>query len=105
MGFRFRRSIKIIPGLKINFGKTGFSSVSVGGQGLTKNFSKKGTRTTVGLPGTGLSYSSYLPKTKVTTTKTPTVTPGPTSSPNPMWKRVVIVFLITLGIVGYLLRL
>lgn len=55
--FRFRRSVKILPGLRWNIGKRG-SSFSVGGRGMTVNFSKRGTRTTVGIPGSGLSYTS-----------------------------------------------
>ncbi len=58
MGFRFRRSIRLLPGIRVNFGKTG-SSVSIGGHGATVNVSSRGTRTTVGLPGTGLSYSTF----------------------------------------------
>ena len=58
MGFRFRRSIRLLPGLRINLGKKG-ASVSLGGRGATVNLSSKGTRTTVGLPGTGLSYTHY----------------------------------------------
>lgn len=61
MGFRFRKSIKLAPGVKLNIGKKGISSLSVGKNGARVNISKKGTRTTVGLPGTGLSYSSYKP--------------------------------------------
>ena len=57
MGFRFRKSIKIIPGIRINLSKSG-PSLSVGGRGLTTNLSARGTRTTVGIPGTGLSYST-----------------------------------------------
>lgn len=60
MGFRFRKSIKIIPGLRLNIGKRG-SSLSLGGKGLTVNVNKKGTRTTVGIPGTGLSHSTHKP--------------------------------------------
>lgn len=59
MGFRFRRSIKIIPGVRVNIGKKGVSSVSLGGRGARTTISKKGVRNTVGLTGTGLSYSSY----------------------------------------------
>jgi|WetSurSiteA1Bulk_404760.scaffolds.fasta_scaffold00013_45 uncharacterized membrane protein len=59
MGFRFRKSIKIAPGVRVNIGKKG-SSVSIGGKGATVNVSKKGTRTTVGIPGTGISYSKTL---------------------------------------------
>ncbi len=60
MGFRFRKSIGLIPGVKLNLSKSG-PSVSVGGKGLTYNIGRKGSRTTIGLPGTGLSYSSYRP--------------------------------------------
>lgn len=59
MGFRFRRSVKIAPGIRINIGTKGFSSVSIGGRGCRTTFSSKGVRNTVGLPGTGLSYTTY----------------------------------------------
>jgi hypothetical protein len=58
MGFRFRRRVKVLPGVHLNFSKSGISA-SVGRPGATINFGSKGTRTTVGIPGTGLSYSSY----------------------------------------------
>src|ERR1700693_1774677 len=56
MGFRFRRSVKILPGVRLNFGKRGVST-SVGVRGAHVTFGKSGTRTTVGVPGTGLSYT------------------------------------------------
>ncbi|WP_373429818.1 DUF4236 domain-containing protein [Acinetobacter gerneri] len=59
MGFNFRKSFKIAPGIRLNVGKKGFSSVSVGGKGARVSIGKKGTRTTVGLPGSGLSYSTF----------------------------------------------
>lgn len=71
MGFNFRKSIKIMPGVRVNLTKKGVSSVSVGKNGARVNVSKKGTRTTVGLPGTGLSYSSYSPRNKQSKVKTP----------------------------------
>ncbi len=58
MGLNFRKSIKIAPGIRVNISKKGLSSVSVGGKGARVNVSKKGTRTTVGIPGTGLSYTT-----------------------------------------------
>ncbi|WP_228262440.1 DUF4236 domain-containing protein, partial [Acinetobacter baumannii] len=58
MGLNFRKSIKIAPGIRVNVSKKGLSSVSVGGKGARVNVSKKGTRTTVGIPGTGLSYTT-----------------------------------------------
>jgi hypothetical protein len=57
MGFRFRRSVKLMPGVRLNVG-TGRSSLSLGGLGATVNLSSRGARTTLGLPGTGLSWTS-----------------------------------------------
>lgn len=54
--FRFRRSIKIAPGIRWNFGKRS-SSISIGGKGFHYTMGTKGTRTTVGIPGTGVSYT------------------------------------------------
>lgn len=54
--FRFRQSIRLAPGVRINLGKRG-ASLSVGRPGATVNIGKKGLRTTVGAPGTGLSYT------------------------------------------------
>ena len=47
MGFRFRRSIKILPGVRLNFGKRGIST-SIGIRGAHVTVGKTGTRTTVG---------------------------------------------------------
>jgi len=59
MGFRFRRSARLGP-LRFNFSSGGLSSISVGGRGASFNIPVNrngGSRTTVGLPGTGLSWS------------------------------------------------
>jgi hypothetical protein len=57
MGFRFQKRIKLLPGVRINLSKSGVStSLGVQGAQITKGHGK--TRTTVGLPGTGLSHSS-----------------------------------------------
>jgi hypothetical protein len=58
MGFRFRRSIRLLPGLRLNIGRRGVS-VSAGVRGARVTVGKDGTRTTVGIPGTGMSYTDY----------------------------------------------
>jgi|GEM_PF-1868460 len=63
MPIRFRRSFTIFPGVKVNVSKGGIS-LSVGRRGATLNFSKRGVRQTVGIPGSGLSESSYIIKNK-----------------------------------------
>ncbi|MGL6134071.1 MAG: DUF4236 domain-containing protein, partial [Prochlorococcaceae cyanobacterium] len=63
MSFRFRRSARLGP-LRFNFAKSGLSSISVGGRGSSFNIpvARPGqARTTVGLPGTGLSWSVEAP--------------------------------------------
>lgn len=57
MGWRFRNSVKILPGIRLNFGKSGIST-SLGGRGASLNIGSKGTRSTIGVPGTGISYST-----------------------------------------------
>lgn len=62
MGLNFRKSLKIAPGIRVNLTKKGVSSVSLGPRGAKVNIGKKGTRTTVSVPGTGLSYSNFSSK-------------------------------------------
>ena len=61
MGFRFYRRVKILPGITLNFSKSGVST-SVGVRGAKLTFGKNGRRATVGLPGTGISYTAYQKK-------------------------------------------
>jgi hypothetical protein len=56
MGIRFRRSLKILPGVRVNLGKKGVS-VSTGVKGANMTAGTSGVRLTAGLPGTGLSYT------------------------------------------------
>lgn len=63
MGFRFRKSIKVAPGVKINLGKKG-ASVTVGNK-FARTTIGKGRRTnSISLPGTGISYSTQTTKRK-----------------------------------------
>lgn len=59
MAFRFRRSIRIAPGLRINLGKRGVS-LSAGGRGATITTGARGTYANVGIPGSGLSYRERI---------------------------------------------
>ena len=59
--FRFHERVRILPyAVHVNIGKRGMS-LSLGGPGVTPTLSKRGTRTTVGLLGTGLSYVDNEP--------------------------------------------
>ena len=57
MPFRFRRTIRIAPGIRLNFNKKS-ASVRFGGKGAGVTFSSSGKTTrTIGIPGTGASWS------------------------------------------------
>ena len=57
MGLSFRKSIQIMPGVKVNLSKSGVS-VSAGVTGLHASINSKGqVRGTASLPGTGVRYT------------------------------------------------
>lgn len=58
MGVRFRKSVKIAPGIRATVGKKS-ASVSIGTTGARHTISTTGKKTTtVGVPGSGLSHVS-----------------------------------------------
>ncbi|HHW36482.1 MAG TPA: DUF4236 domain-containing protein [Bacillales bacterium] len=60
MGLRFRKSIKIAPGVRLNVGKKSMG-LSVGGKGLRYSVNTNGQRrATAGIPGTGIYYIQTL---------------------------------------------
>jgi len=95
MGFRFRRSVRLLPGIRLNFGTRGVST-SVGGRGFTLNFGKRGIRTTVGIPGTGISYSEMLTRNQGTDLNATDATTPNTGNSIGCGTLVVIVF----GVLG-----
>ena len=88
MGFRLRRSARLGP-LRFNFSKGGLSSISVGGRGASFNIPvsrRGGPRTTVGLPGTGLSWS--VEHTPDRAPENPTAIPAGTAAGLPNSRRL-----------------
>lgn len=68
MGFNFRKRIRIGKFLSLNIGKSGVS-LSAGRRGFRQSFNTKGqARTTIGIPGTGLSYSKTINAKKLINT-------------------------------------
>jgi hypothetical protein len=68
MALRFRKRIKILPGVHVNLSKNGVST-SLGPRGATVNIKPgRKSKTTIGAPGTGLSVTentSDLPIGKI----------------------------------------
>jgi hypothetical protein len=53
MGLRFRRSVKLAPGIRMNFSGSGVSW-TLGPRGMSVGIGKRGTHLNSGIPGTGL---------------------------------------------------
>jgi hypothetical protein len=59
MALRFRKSIKLAPGIRWNLSMSG-SSWTLGPRGASIGIGKRGTYLNTGIPGTGLSFRSTL---------------------------------------------
>lgn len=65
MGLNFRKSIKILPGVKLNLSKSGVG-LSTGVKGARVSLNSKGqARTTLGIPGTGIYYTKQVSAKKI----------------------------------------
>ena len=51
---RFRKSISILKGLKMNVSKSGVSLTAKGGRGVSANLGREGLFLNTSIPGTGL---------------------------------------------------
>lgn len=71
MGLRFHRSIRILPGVRLNVSKSGVSW-SIGRAGATLNIRKDGVTRTIGIPGTGISDRSRIALPEASTAPVPT---------------------------------
>ncbi len=103
MPFRFRRTIRVAPGLSINLGKKS-ASLRVGGRGAGYTISTNGNRTTtVGLPGTGISWTKTIRPARVSGAPAPQQPPIRASSPSlAFWQRswVIVACIIFLPPIG-----
>lgn len=61
MALRFRRTVSIFPGVRLNLGKRGVS-LSAGVRGASLTLGRNGLYGNAGIPGTGLSYREKLNK-------------------------------------------
>ena len=109
MGWRFRRGIRVLPGVRLNVSKRGISSVSIGRRGLTLNVSRRGTKETIGLPGTGISYTTPVQRPTVTYAKTTAIEPVSSEAQHTEvrvigWIAVAAVAVLVVALVALLAR-
>jgi hypothetical protein len=59
MPFRFRRGVRVAPGLRLTLGTRGLSA-SFGRRGAHLTTGPSGTKATISAPGTGVSYTTTI---------------------------------------------
>lgn len=75
MAIRYRKTVKICKGVRVNVSKSGLS-YTLGVPGASVNVGSRGTYANVGLPGTGVSY-----RQRVAAPSHPAQAPAPAASP------------------------
>jgi hypothetical protein len=98
MGFRFRRTVRLLPGLRLNPSKSGVSA-SIGTRGAWLTLGRNGTRTTVGIPGTGISY------TTTSSAHQQADAPAPPARASAGWLVILLMMLAIAALAGVLIGL
>lgn len=90
MAFRFRKRIKVAPGLTLNLGKKGVST-TLGVPGASVNVGPQGVHGNAGLAGTGLSVRQKLsaPKAPAQTSKAQRAA-EPAGKPSKAWLWILV---------------
>lgn len=93
MGFRFRKSFRVAPGIRLNLGSKS-ASVRVGPKGFGVTASTTGKkRLGASIPGTGLSYSKSIPSNLLSA---PT-TQGQQGAPSSFGKGPLVLLFVAMG--------
>ncbi len=103
MAFRFRKSFRIIPGVRLNFGKKSVG-VSVGNKwgGVTFN-SKNGTTYRASVPGTGASVTHNVPRGEKTAPQSSGAASSSARSGSSLKGKIVlgaVIALLICGVIG-----
>ena len=89
MGWRFQKRVRILPGVTLNFSRKGVST-SIGTRGARVTLGHDQRRTTLGLPGSGISHTEVV-STKRGRQKSSS---PPSTAADPQRKRLVKLALI-----------
>jgi hypothetical protein len=104
MGLRFQRRFQLLPWLRLNLSRGGLSA-SIGPRGLHLTLGRR-PRVTVGLPGSGLSWTQSLGHVHATPSAVPHVCTLETGC-NPSWvpvgrAAVFVALAVLMGAVAWL---
>lgn len=100
MALRFRKRVRILPGVTLNISGSGVST-TLGPRGASVNIGKRGTYLNTGFPGTGISARQRLdppvnPPAPRLQVAPPTVAPGR----RPVWPWVAVGLVLVVLVLG-----
>lgn len=99
MGIRFRKRLKVAPGVYVNLSKSGFSTTARLVKGVSLNMGKDGTFINTSIPGTGIYSRERLNWSQNNATKSimPNDDMGKFNT-GCLWLTIILVLMLSLGI-------
>lgn len=98
MRLRFQRRVKVLPGVTLNFSKSGVST-SVGVRGARVTRGRGQTRVTVGLPGSGLSLTEVRRTPKRPAAQRRALLRDDAPQAGLRWRRSTVLWAVLLGLI------
>ncbi len=93
MGWRFQKRIRLLPGITLNLSRKGVST-SIGTRGARVTLGHGKRRTTVGIPGSGISHTSVV---STSTTRRAGRSAGPAPQQQGVrWRKIFSIVLVCL---------
>ena len=90
MGWKFQKRIRLLPGITLNLSRKGVST-SIGTRGARVTLGHGKRRTTLGIPGSGISHTSVVP-TSNTRRSARSASPAPQEQ-GVRWRKLVLIAL------------
>lgn len=98
MGLRYRKRVKVAPGVYLNLSKSGVSTTLKAGKGVSVSMGKNGTYLNTGMPGTGLYSRQKISGTTMKNKKRPVANPKHESNTGCWYSLWVLLVFVMIGV-------
>ena len=98
MGLRYRKRVKVAPGVYLNLSKSGVSTTLKAGKGVSVSMGKNGTYLNTGIPGTGLYSRQKISGTTMKNKKRPVANPKHESNTGCWYSLWVLLVFVMIGV-------
>ena len=98
MGLRYRKRVKVAPGVYLNLSKSGVSTTLKAGKGVSVSMGENGTYLNTGIPGTGLYSRQKISGTTMKNMKRPVANPKHESNTGCWYSLWVLLVFVMIGV-------